>query len=640
MGPLRTLLLVVALAAAYIGQYFLDYAERAALLPRWLLERFPTLYALTNLQPVQLLLPAILLLVLGALLFALVTADWTSQASEKQFDNQFRGWSRDGETVPLVKSGRWLVGGAILLGLLTLLIASLRGESWWLSVVWAVTLILLVVGSAWLDGARTRQGRDRSTDRFSSGWVLLVLVGVAVLLCWRWLELPGRIDVAVARTGLQAIALLEGAGPRFFEPGLTGAPMIAYLPTALVLRLTREPLVAVRTLGLIAGLLTVGSTWLVGSELFRYNRSGEGTTPGLLAAVAAALAAISPAFLHFGRLSPFLFATAIGTLAAWLLLRSLRTHSRLPLAISGILTGLSPLLDRSGIAFPLILGAWWAGLFFMPRFGSAGDRTALRAGLPLWLAGLFVTLAPVLGIWINYPSVWTAYVTGAKLQSNLAATTNLAGFWSRLPVSMLGFVAYRDASPLAGYPGHFLTSLLAPLLVLSLGALIRDSRHFIGWCLVAWMAGVVLISSLVNEQAPWWPTLLPIVPAIGLSIAYGFENIRRIAGKDPAQWSPNTAIAVVIALIVAVGWFGWVEYQEFARLDQDVASATGRAISRAPADRQPILCGVHARAGCWPPGSCRRLPCGWKRIKSAAQHAHSGISRGTGDLWMVGNPTG
>ena len=239
MGPLRTLLLVVALAAAYLGQYFLDYADRETLFPRWLLERFPLLYGLTNLQPVQLLLPAMILLVLGALLFALVTAESTAQENVRPFDPQIYGWSCDNEAAPLVKSARWLIGGAVALGLLTLLIAFLRGETWWLSIVWAVALIMFVVGSAWLDGARIQQGQNRSTGRSSTGWGVLVLMGVALLLCWRWLELPGRIDVAVARTGLQAIALFEGAGPRFFEAGLTGAPMIAYLPTALALLITR-----------------------------------------------------------------------------------------------------------------------------------------------------------------------------------------------------------------------------------------------------------------------------------------------------------------------------------------------------------------------------------------------------------------
>ena len=206
----------------------------------------------------------------------------------------------------------------------------------------------------------------------------------------------------------------------------------------------------------------------------------------------------------------------------------------------------------------------------------------------LWLAGLLVALAPVLGLWLSDPSTWTTYVTGANLQSDFAVTTHLADFWTRLPQSMLGIVLLPDASPLVGYPGHFLTSLLAPLLVLSLGALVRDVNRFIGWCLVSWIAGVILISSLINDQAPWWPTLLPLIPVIGLSIAYGFENIRRIWSKG-VQWSPNAAIAAVTAGIIAAGCFGWLEYQEFARLDHDVASATGRAIGQAPADRPAIL---------------------------------------------------
>ena len=122
-------------------------------------------------------------------------------------------------------------------------------------------------------------------------------------------------------------------------------------------------MVAVRSLGLIAGLLTVAATWLVGTELFRYTRAAAGSHPWAPATVAAALAAISPAFLHFGRLTPFLFATAIGALGAWLLLRALRTNGSLQIAISGILAGLCLLFDRSGIVFPLVLGAWWAAIF-------------------------------------------------------------------------------------------------------------------------------------------------------------------------------------------------------------------------------------------------------------------------------------
>ena len=91
-------------------------------------------------------------------------------------------------------------------------------------------------------------------------------------------------------------------------------------------------------------------------------------------------------------------------------------------------------------------------------------------------------------------------------------------WWANLRHTVFAFFWTPDASTALGYSGPFVINLLAPIFVVSIGALLLNLDRLVGWCLLTWIGAVVLFSSLANPTTPDWPTLLPLLPAAGLAV--------------------------------------------------------------------------------------------------------------------------
>ncbi len=432
------------------------------------------------------------------------------------------------------------------------------------------------------------------------GWpyLVLILLAAAGLYWFRIPELPARVDLPTAGAGIAARAWMDGNVTGFFVRDPVARPLPTLLVTSGVLWLD-DSLWGVRLAGVVGALATIGAVWLLGCELFRrvpaYELYGEvveddGRWMALLAALTLATSVV---LYQFGRVPVQLEPVALGAVGLWALLRGLRLERTVLLAVSAGAVGWAALYGPVGWVFVAAalwtwLGvalwepAWLQGKSVAPHAGGDPVRVQQgvgRMGFALWLGGLLLTTAPLLAAWLTDPTVrfapWAWWgMAGASPSSRL----------DRLTVTLLTFV---QPDGVVGFNAHFVHSLLMPVLVLGLGALILAIDSVMGWSLVTWSVTGVLAAALLAPIAPSWAALLALLPMVGLVAAFGLDRLRVMVMTTLGTWSLQATVYLAVGVILAAGLFGWVTYYGFAQRDTDLATAMGRAIGAA--GQRPVV---------------------------------------------------
>src|SRR5690606_5308567 len=128
------------------------------------------------------------------------------------------------------------------------------------------------------------------------------------------------------------------------------------------------------------------------------------------------------------------------------------------------------------------------------------------------------------------------------------------------------------------YGAHLLPSLLAPLLALAVGALLLNMDSLAGWTVLTWSGMALLGAAFTGPIQPYWPSLLPLLPAASLALAFVLDRLRMLLTHVLGTWSLQASVYLVLGLIVAAGLFSWIHFYEVARIDSDLATAVGRGI--------------------------------------------------------------
>jgi hypothetical protein len=511
---LRLLALAVVLAVAYFAQYIFDHGTLQTLYPVWMLERLPFLQRTTYWLAEDLYTLALWLLAGSAIVFGLLVPGW--------------------EVQPVPTSHAAGSEGAVM-----------------------------------PPAAETGTGESGAGGTPTWIWLVLILVVVSVLVGWGWTSLPVRIDPQVARSGLQAQALLSGAAA-WLAPGATGAPQIVYLPAALAALVLRSNLAGAHLVGLLAALAVTAAAYLLAGEIFWISPQRRG-----LALLAAGFTAAAVALLHFGRLAPFLPATAAGTFAAWALLAGHRKLNLPLLAASGILAAGALWFDRSGLVFAPVLLLWWLGLRMQKPF-------SWRIFV-VWLASYLVFTAPLLIAWILNPGAFQAYLQGGPDRGVVG------DLWANLWATLTTLFWTPDASSVFGYQGHFVHSVVAPLFILGLGALLLNLDRLIGWCLLTFLGCTLLLAGALSPVAPNWPLLLPLLPVVGITVVFALDRMAALWTLASNEAGSTAAASLAGGLLVAVVVLAWVSYYGFVAVENDVASYAGRALATLPPSAVAVL---------------------------------------------------
>ncbi len=682
MRLIRLLLLALTVGVSYIAQSIFDQRHLTVLLDfplgaaGTLGIRIPGLSELDKMSPDELVGLGMFTVLLASIGFGLVSSrllpifrfhnlpeDEASSTGLVLSQQTLRDQNNARPALPLVGSAATLLGVALVL-VVAAQVGTFGVDTPFVHAIWLGGLLLFLIGSIGVQRTRYAfQERNRSASsergtivrslngnlplevRPTDGWPLLlvVLLAAMILYLWQLWRIPARIDHVVAEIGLQSLDILRGNTTSLFFSGMTDLPMLAYVPSALMIELTGDPLFGVRLAGVGSGLLMIISTWLLCCELLRrvprISRFGtiledDGRWIALLAAMIVAFGHVT---LHYSRLPIYLGPVAWGTLGMWALLRGLRRQHLPSLALSGMMIGLAGVLYAGGLFFVLVAPLWWIGVWFLNRHWFYADggtidnqnigiqntgnlnignlRTSQQAllvtqtdelSLPrytgnesffYWLGGLVVVLAPFLASWFRFPYLFTNYLQTDYLIPAAAEARNQAlahaqtvdyHFLDNLRLTLFTFNIYPNSGSLLDITSPFLNGWLAPLLFLGLGALVLNLDRLPGWLLlISFFVGI--ISGAVSLSVPFWLRLLPLIPLVAIVIAFAIDRIRVALLETAGTWLEQTTVYLAIGFIAWASMQGWLTFYDYGLRQEATSSHVGRAIQAMDFDQTAVL---------------------------------------------------
>ncbi len=388
--------------------------------------------------------------------------------------------------------------------------------------------------------------------------MLLVITMATALRFWALGTIPPGLYHDEAFNGLDALSVLEGERPVFFEANNGREPLFIYLVALSVAVLGRSP-GAIRIVATLLGTLTIPATYLMAKAMF--NRR-----IGLLAA---AITGLTLWHVNLSRIGfravamPLLVALALWQL--WLGLKN--GHKRHFLA-GGLLYGLTfytylaarfTIVALAAFGLYLIVGSWRLGI------GSwkLEVRGWIRSALIFVLAAL-VVLAPLM---VYVAAHGDAFLGRVGQVSIFNPAINGGDFWGTLlrhvGKTLLMFTNRGDFIPRHNVPlrpvfDPILSAFFLLGLVLCLIRFRQRPEHAL---VLIWLA-VMILPTILAEDAPHFLRsvgVLPVafvVPAIGLDYLWRFlEN--RITFE--AQTVAVGAVALVLTFGLgdtAVDYFG------------------------------------------------------------------------------------
>ncbi len=365
---------------------------------------------------------------------------------------------------------------------------------------------------------------------------LIVLLGAALRFVALGAIPPGLYHDE-AYNGLDALRVLSGARPIFFEANNGREPLFIYLVAGSVALLGPTP-IAIRVVSAIVGTLTVLAAYGMAAEWFHRR-------VGLLTA---AVTTISVWPINLSRVGfravtmPLLVA-----LVLWGLGRARRTRRLRPMFVSGVLYGLLFYSYLAARITPVALLAGGIYLLATRRWPWTGRQTivfvvtAFLVALPL--LGYMAFHADLVLVRSYQVSIFNPAINGGDLLGTLVRHAGR---------TLLAFTTRGDFIPRHNVP---LRPVFDPLMAVAfLAGLLFALRRFgespCGLALI-WVA-VMLLPTVLAEDAPHFlrgvgvlPVLF-VVPAVGLDAGWRWLS-ERIA-------TPTASAVLVLLFATSLGW--------------------------------------------------------------------------------------
>ncbi|MGI6208780.1 MAG: ArnT family glycosyltransferase [Anaerolineae bacterium] len=382
-----------------------------------------------------------------------------------------------------------------------------------------------------------------------------VVIVVGLVLLAGVVRLPGldRVPPGLhfdeAFNALDALGVLEGNTPLFFEGNFGREPLFHYL-LAVAFWLFGPSPATVRGVAALAGTLAVPLTYGIGRQLFPGSR-----WPALLGAL---VQVALPWDLHFSRyglrveLLPLL-----GSAAMLCLLLGWRSRRRLWYIASGAFLGLSLYGYMAARLLPLVVVVWGALALLCTR---PGERRRVLLGLALLALTALLVFAPLGAYFLQHPASFghragQVLLKGDEQGGRLASFAGNAWLWAK------AFLVEGDQNPRNNLPGApALTPWLALPALIGAAQILRPGRRLVSLLLLIWM-GIMLLPSVLTDYAPSFQRAIGAVPPLCLLLGLGLwrlgELARRVSGR---QWA-----AAAVVGILFLGHTGQALHQYFVR---------------------------------------------------------------------------
>ncbi len=352
-------------------------------------------------------------------------------------------------------------------------------------------------------------------------------------------EHPSGLYQDEAVNGLDALDVLAGRLPLYFEANNGREPLFIYLVAAGVGVFGRTPL-GIRSAGMLVGLLTLPATYLLGA-------TWTGRRTGLLAA---AILAMTLWHVHLSRIGfravslPLFSALALG-LGAW----ALQARSRLLAALAGVAYGLSFYTYLAVRFTPLAL----AGILI---YGLIWHRAWLRERWPLiGLAGLatLITLLPLIGVAAARPEM----VLGRSDQVALWSRADFAPALLSSALRTLGMFTWRgDGIWRHNVPGRpVFDPLLAAIFATGVAAALAGWQRRPALAVSCIWVAVMSLPTVLADDAPHFLRAVGVLPVAALIPAIAIDDgLRWLETHTGATRRRSIIIhAAVVALLALSG---------------------------------------------------------------------------------------
>ncbi len=428
-------------------------------------------------------------------------------------------------------------------------------QTWQLLLVWGIAWLLVIAAVVRVEPRPIRLGLPRAEPFGRRDWIIvgLLLVG-ALLLRAPYLEtIPMGVDPDEASLALSAADAAEGLSTDPFATGWATHPTLQFFVNGVFIRAFGRTFFAMRLPWAIVGSLMVAALYVLA-------RTCYGRTVGVIAGI---LALGSNTAIHFSRLG--LNNNGDSLFVVWVLAA---------LWIAGA-TGNAWAYAAAGF------GLGFAQYFY---FGTRAIPFVVLATLLVWLIAdwrgtlrswklllgfalvVLVTAGPLFGHWLRNPGSISEHLFltmpfSDKMQQ-LSAQTGLPEWklwWYQIRDSLLVFTVTPDRGTFYHPQQAMLHPAQAPLFLIGLLAVFARIKKPAYQGLLAWIAVVLTLGSVLITDAATFHRLLGVLPAAILIVAIGIEaaaeKLAQAAGWMP-QIAPRVAVgAAIIAIALDIHFY-------------------------------------------------------------------------------------
>lgn len=390
--------------------------------------------------------------------------------------------------------------------------------------------------------------------------ILLTLIGIAAALrLYRLDSLPPGFDVDEAYNMLDALDIVRGKHPVFLPANAGREALYSYLQARMVLILGKQ-VFALRLTSALIGIATVGATYV----LVRNLPVCRARTLALLTALLLALSFYHLTFSRYGIRSIMTpLAECLAFYAYWRGCQSARmSHRRswISFAWAGFWLGLGVYAHTAARLVPLILVAFTGYLILRDRQRMG----RYLGGLIVLLLVMAVVSLPLVNYFWTHPDDFTGHVAEVSVLNKPGQPL------ARNALLVLGMFNWQGdqawSRNLSGRP--VFDPLMGIFFILGLLLLIRDAiwhskslgKGGVACFTLLWI-GVMLLPTLLAEDAPSFSRAIGILPAVYIPPALALLTISRwISSWNLTSTKLILERAVVITVILISGTWTFYDY--------------------------------------------------------------------------------
>jgi 4-amino-4-deoxy-L-arabinose transferase-like glycosyltransferase len=398
----------------------------------------------------------------------------------------------------------------------------------------------------------------------------------AVTLLGAWFRLY-RIDVLPpgetydpAYYGLDALAILRGERPIFFETNFGREALFSYLVAAWVAVLGVGSQ-AIHVASAVVGILTIPVLYWAASELLSDEGGWLARFGGPIAALALALSFWHLTWSRYGVRAILLPLFAAGTVGAFW--RGMRTQSRWAFAGCGALLGLSMYTYQAARLLPGVVILGYGALALWPRRAATGPGACVsgalrrdRGNLILLAAVALVVAAPLAIYFLQHPRGLTeridqVFVLGEGQEGKLSALGR------ELSETLLVFGVRGDEKPTINLPGRpALSPFLFACFGLGIAVSLMSVRRPAYRVLLIWLVGMS-VPGVLAQEGPTAKRIIGALPAVTILVAVGLlrplDALRAWWARRPSRWRAVPLLLLAVAAAAGFVYSGIRTYSDY-----------------------------------------------------------------------------